>query len=128
MVRLNGTSDLSPKLFKVNNVCVLDAFKDVQFYDYTKIANRLDFNYSNYHITFSFDGYNMSQSLSAIDKGINVSIVVDGEIPKTYKGIEVFDMDSTDLRPLDKAKGNFGYLKLKQTLNKDYDSKFIIKL
>ena len=68
------------------------------------------------------------ESLSAIDKGINVSIVVDGEMPKTYKGIDVFDMDSTDLRPLDKAKGSFGYLKLKQTLNKNYDSKFIIKL
>jgi hypothetical protein len=128
MVRLNGTSDMSPKLFKVNNVCVLDAFKDVQFYDYTKIPNRLDLNYSNYHITFSYDGHNIEESFLAIDKGINVSIVVDGAMPKTYKGIDVFDMDSTDLRPLDKAKGKFGYLKLKQTLNKDYDSKFIIKL
>lgn len=45
-----------------------------------------------------------------------------------YMGVEVFSMDDTDLRPLDEQKGKFGYLKLKETLNKVYDTKFIIRL
>jgi hypothetical protein len=130
MVRLNGTSDLSPKLFKVNGVMVLDAFKDVQFYDYTKIPTRLELlsSHTNYHITFSFDGYNMKECRFAQAMGVNVSVVVDGDMPSTFMGKPMFTMDDTDLRPLDSHKGCFGYLKLKQTLNKEYDTKFIVKL
>lgn len=129
MVRLNGTSDLSPKLFKVDGVTVLDRFPNVSFYDYTKIPNRSNLleNHSNYHLTFSFDGYNMDVCEQMMSKGINVSIVIDGEMPEEYNGVKVFSMDDTDLRPLDELKGKFGYLKLKQTLNKEYDSAFVIK-
>ena len=129
MVRINGTSDLNPVLFSVDGVNVLEQFPNVQFYDYTKILNRTKVadKYPNYHLTFSFDGYNMDECKQAQSKGLNVSIVVDGAIMPTFEGVKVFDMDSTDLRPLDKQKGQFGYLKLKQTLNKNYDSKFIIK-
>lgn len=128
MVRLNGTSDLSPLLFKVDGVNVLDAFPDVQFYDYTKISKRAELIRDNYHLTFSFDGYNMDECLEMMSRGINVSIVVDGSMPESYLGVEVFSMDETDLRPLDEQKGKFGYLKLKETLNKVYDTKFILRL
>jgi hypothetical protein len=130
MVRLNGTSDLSPKLFKVDGVNILDAFPDVQFYDYTKIINRLDLlsSHTNYHITFSFDGYNMKECRFAQALGVNVSVVIDGDMPSMFLGKPMFTMDETDLRPLDESKGCFGYLKLKQTLNKEYDTKFIVKL
>ena len=130
VVRLNGTSDLSPKLFKAEGIMVLDAFPNVQFYDYTKIPNRINMHNpdGNYHVTFSYNGYNQKDCDDARAKGINVSIVVDGEQPKTWRGIPVFSMDETDLRSFDKQKGQYGYLKLKETLNKDYDTKFIIKL
>ena len=130
MVRLNGTSDLSPLMFKVDGVNVLDRFKDVLFYDYTKIQNRINVStkHSNYHLTFSFNGHNMDECRRMMALGINVSIVIDGAMPKMFMNKPVFSMDDTDLRPLDEAKGCFGYLKLKQTLNKEYDTKFIIKL
>lgn len=128
MVRLNGTSDLSPLLFKVDGVNVLDAFPDIMFYDYTKISKRAELIRDNYHLTFSFDGYNMDECLDMMSRGINVSIVVDGPMPEKYMGVDVFSMDDTDLRPLDEQKGKFGYLKLKETLNKDYDTKFILRL
>jgi hypothetical protein len=94
MVRLNGTSDLSPLLFKVDGVNVLDAFQDVQFYDYTKISKRADLIRDNYHLTFSFDGYNMDECLEMMSKGINVSIVVDGSMPEKYMGIEGVNSDT----------------------------------
>jgi hypothetical protein len=128
VVRLNGTSDLSPKLFKAFGVNILDAFPSVQFYDYTKIPNRINMHNpnGNYHVTFSYNGYNQDDCDRARAKGINVSIVVDGEKPKTWRGVNVFSMDETDLRPFDQAIGQYGYLKLKETLNKAYDTKFII--
>jgi hypothetical protein len=130
MVRLNGTSDLSPSLFVVNSLNVLEAFPDVQFYDYTKIFSRIKLmsKYSNYHITFSFNGYNMDECRKAQALGINVSIVIDGPMPAMFMGRRVFSMDTTDLRPLDELRGAFGYLKLKKTLNAEYDGKFVIKL
>jgi len=130
MVRLNGTSDLNPMLMKVDGVNVLQQFPNVQFYDYTKLLNRtlLTTTYSNYHLTFSYDGINMDECLLAMKLGINVSVVIDGKMPKTFKGKEVFSMDETDLRPLDTLKGAFGYLKLKETLNKKYDSRFVVTL
>lgn len=128
VVRLNGTSDLSPKLFKAFGVMILDAFPNVQFYDYTKILNRINMHNpdGNYHVTFSYNGYNQDDCDQARAKGINVSIVVDGEKPTTWRGVNVFSMDETDLRPFDQEKGQYGYLKLKETLNKEYDTKFII--
>lgn len=70
----------------------------------------------------------MDECLEMMSRGINVSIVVDGSMLEKYMGVEVFSMDDTDLRPLDEQKGKFGYLKLKETLNKVYDTKFIIRL
>ena len=130
MVRLNGTSDLSPLMFtNVDGVNILQKFPDTTFYDYTKIKNRVNVagNHSNYHLTFSFDGHNMYECRMMLALGINVSIVIDGEMPTMFMNKPVFSMDITDLRPLDEMKGAFGYLKLKETLNKDYDSSFVIK-
>ena len=129
MIRLNGTSDLSPKLFNYDGVNVLDKFQELTFYDYTKVARRIFTNlHTNYHLTFSYDGLNMKESLEVMSMGVNVSIVFKGEMPKTYKGVDVFTMDDTDLRPLDKKSGAWGYLKLKETLNKEYDNRFVVDL
>lgn len=128
MVRVNGTSDLSLLLFKVDGINILERFPSVTFYDYTKILNRIFFaaKYPNYHITFSYSGYNDDECKEAIQNGVNVSIVVNGPQPKTFNGVNVFSMDETDVRPLDEATGQYGYLKLKETLSGNYDTKFVI--
>ena len=41
-IRLNGTSDLSLLTFKLGGKNILEIFNDVQFYDYTKVANRFN--------------------------------------------------------------------------------------
>jgi hypothetical protein len=107
-VRLNGTSDLSPKLFNVDKVNVLDKFKTVQFYDYTKVANRMGTKNKNYHLTFSFSGDNMSEVVKALDNGHNVAVpfLVDKNkaLPTEFLGHKVGDADETDLRFLDKLR------------------------
>ena len=39
-VRLNGTTDIRWELIKIGEYNIFELFPDVQFYDYTKIANR----------------------------------------------------------------------------------------
>jgi hypothetical protein len=102
---LNGTSDLSPKLFNVDKVNVLDKFKDVQFYDYTKVANRMPMAKGNYHLTFSYSGDNMNEVVQALDNGYNVAVPFlvnkSKALPNEFLGHEVGDADETDLRFLD---------------------------
>jgi len=132
-IRLNGTSDLPWEKFK----CVRDgveyrnpmeAFPDVQFYDYTKIPARAlkwargDMP-SNYHVTFSASESNDDASRMVAMAGGNVAVVFD-QIPAAYYGRSVVDGDNSDLRFLDpvgvivglKAKGdakldNSGFVK-----------------
>jgi hypothetical protein len=60
LVRLNGTSDIRWELIPVTidgieYANLMEAFPDIQFYDYTKIANRKGIP-SNYDLTFSYSG------------------------------------------------------------------------
>jgi len=115
-VRLNGTSDISLALFTHNDQNVLDAFPDVQFYDYTKVSNRKKFVevYDNYHLTFSFTGRNFYESMDMLEAGINVAVVFRGKLPSEYLGYKVVDGDITDYRPNDE-KGVIVGLKYKRT-------------
>jgi len=124
MVRLNGTSDINPKLF--GNP--MEAFPSVSFYDYTKVLNRTAIadQYENYHLTYSYSGTNDAEADEAMDRGYNVSFVLDGTMPLRFKKRKVFTMDDTDLRPLDEERGAFGYLKLKGTLNGIKNREFVI--
>lgn len=62
-VRLNGTSDLSPIIFKHDGKSILDIFPNIQFYDYTKVIGRLNIpkRHPNYDLTYSFNGYNWEE-------------------------------------------------------------------
>jgi len=106
-VRLNGTSDLNPILFKNNGQNILEAFPQVQFYDYTKVLNRIELTekYPNYDITFSFSGYNWSDCIVALKNNIRVAVIFDvnknAELPSTFNGVPVIDGDKYDYRPLD---------------------------
>ena len=106
-VRLNGTSDIQPTLFKFNGKVIFDIFNEVTFYDYTKVANRFKLldKYSNYDLTYSFSGYNMLQSLELLEnnKG-RVAMVFEGkQLPTTFMGYKVIDGDAYDMRHLDET-------------------------
>lgn len=106
-VRLNGTSDLNPILFKKDGKNVLESFPNVQFYDYTKILNRIEVakKHSNYDLTFSFTGYNWNDCLVALQNNVRVAVIFNlnknEDLPETFNGFKVIDGDKYDYRPLD---------------------------
>ena len=77
-VRLNGTSDLSPEDFVLDGKNILEIFSDVQFYDYTKMPQRMALakKYPNYDVTLSFNGYNSNICKSYLDNGGKVAVVL----------------------------------------------------
>jgi len=113
-VRINGTSDLSPELFKVDGKNLLEIFPDVQFYDYTKVAKRLDLvnKYPNYDLTYSFSGDNWDKCQEALGKGFRISVVFD-KLPEQYAGYQVVDGDAYDMRYKDPINSIVG-LKFKK--------------
>jgi hypothetical protein len=97
-VRLNGTSDIDWTRFDIMN-----QFPDVQFYDYTKVLNRLSKSIpNNYHLTFSKNEVNDEECQSALNLGFNVAVVFSTKkgnpLPETYMGYPVYNGDETDVR------------------------------
>jgi hypothetical protein len=116
-MRPNGTSDIPWERVRVgNHANIMEAFPDVQFYDYTKRPNRKSLP-SNYHLTFSLAEDNEADAIKALENGMNVAVVFH-KVPETFtlggKVYPVIDGDAHDLRFLDpagvivglKAKGN----------------------
>lgn len=108
-VRLNCTSDLSPELFKdpETGLNILQLFPDVQFYDYTKVAGRLSIlnKYSNYDLTFSYDGYNWDTAQKFLQAGGRVAVVFYKQqvLPVSFAGYNVIDGNNYDMRYIDPA-------------------------
>ena len=104
-VRLNGTSDLDPTTFKLDNKNILEWFPDVNFYDYTKISKRFRLleKYPNYDLTYSFSGYNMMDCITLLKEGKGrVAMVFEGkQLPTKWSGYNVIDGDAYDMRYLD---------------------------
>lgn len=102
-VRLNGTSDLPWEKWGV-----IQAFPNVQFYDYTKdkarFARYLNGELpANYHLTFSRSETNGAHAEAFIKAGGNVAVVFQAkELPSHYLGAEVVNGDESDLRFKDK--------------------------
>lgn len=97
-IRLNGTSDIAWE-----NSGLMQEFKQVQFYDYTKIYKRAclaAFGHmpKNYHVTYSLNEDNYKEAMDILKKGGNISAVFRGALPKKFKGFKVIDADKTDLR------------------------------
>ena len=108
-VRLNGTSDLSPILFKdpESGKNLLELFPDVVFYDYTKVYNRINLlnQYSNYDLTFSYDGFNIDECENFLQNGGRVAVVFFGDkLPKRFNGWKVIDGNLYDMRYLDEKQ------------------------
>ncbi len=106
-VRINGTSDLSPVIWKYEGKTLFELFPDVQFYDYSKVLNRatLIHKFNNYDLTFSYSGHNWNECLQAINSGVRVAVVFKVKkgqpLPATFRGLHVIDGDVTDYRPAD---------------------------
>lgn len=114
LVRLNGTSDI-----RFENIAVPGApnimalFPDVQFYDYTKIANRGRAGGlpANYDLTFSYSGAPAYQPFvqRAVANGERIAVVfrnraiVDRMLAngETFLGLPVVDGDDSDIRHVD---------------------------
>jgi hypothetical protein len=130
IVRLNGTSDIrweNIALPLVNAPTIFDLHSDIQFYDYTKLANRKNIP-ANYDLTFSYSGVPAYAPFvaKAIAKGERIAVVfrnraivnamlANGE---TFLGLPVVDGDDTDIRHLD-PKGAIVALYAKGKARKD---------
>lgn len=105
LIRLNGTSDI-----KWENVSltingkyyanIFEVFPELQFYDYTKIANRD--TPANYDLTFSYSGVLKYQKYVniALSKGMRIAVVFRtiNAIPKQFIGLAVIGGDNSDIR------------------------------
>lgn len=128
-VRLNGTSDIPWENIREfgNGKNIFEAFPSIQFYDYTKVLKRIQYELPpNYDLTLSRSESESNQRIcaEAIQKGYRVAVVFnrgkehyhfeningkrtkvsDGyqfDFPKTWHGYPVIDGDDTDLRFLD---------------------------
>jgi len=115
-VRLNGTSDIAWEKIRcerngVSYGSVIEAFNDIQFYDYTKVLGRKKaLNLDNYHLTFSLAEDNDNDALKALREGYNVAVVMrigrDDPKPEIWGGYPVVDGDETDVRFLDPDGGH----------------------
>jgi hypothetical protein len=110
-VRLNGTSD-------IDFYNVINAFPDVQFYDYTKDPERVEL--ANYHLTFSYSQANkarINHYKQAIERGQSIAFpVIASDFEQACELPDCYSMDNTDLRFLDNS-GKYGILKAKVTEN-----------
>lgn len=109
LVRLNGTSDIRWESIPVTyngatyaNLMAL--FPGVQFYDYTKIANRKNVP-ANYDLTFSYSGTPAYQKYVTQAKaaGMRIAAVFRNveDIPSTFLALECVDGDDSDIRHMD---------------------------
>ncbi len=122
--RLNGTSDIRWETIPaIGHANIMAAFGHVQFYDYTKIANRKNVP-TNYALTFSLADGNDQQAQSALANGLNVAAVfrnrnvVESYMATSFMGHPVCDGDESDLRFLD-PKGHVVALYAKGNARKD---------
>lgn len=128
-IRLNNTSDVSPERFRIDDKNILQIFPEYKFYDYTKVFSRIDLleKYSNYDLTFSYDGFNWEDCLKALERNVRVAMVFLDKIPSKYKGIEVLNGDEYDMRYRDPKNVIIG-LKFKKVRNKTGFSNFVVSV
>lgn len=112
-VRLNGSTDIPfervPVTWQgIRYPNIMDAFRSVQFTDYTKRHERFARPLpANYHLTFSRADGNSERALMLLDRGINVAVVSRRHDPKRGRyltqwcGYAAINGDDHDLRHLD---------------------------
>lgn len=131
LIRLNGTSDIKWEnvYFTYDNkqTTIFDLFPNIQFYDYTKIANRVDLP-KNYDLTFSYSGVVNFQPYvkKAINNQMRIATVFRRveDIPTEFLGLPVVSGDNSDIRHLDN-QNSIVALYAKGKAKKDY-SGFVV--
>jgi hypothetical protein len=134
-VRLNVVSDV---MWEREIPDIFTNFPNVQFYDYTKHAERMRKWLrkelpANLHLTFSWSGVNKDQCLEVLRNGGNVAVPFQVKyfrdkydpLPNKFLRFRVFDGDQTDLRPLDPSPRVIG-LRAKGEAKKDNISGFVV--
>ena len=109
LVRLNGTSDIRWELIPVTIDGIeyrnlMEAFPELQFYDYTKIANRKNLP-ENYDLTFSYSGVKayLPQVAKAQKALMRIAVVFRHveNIPTSFMGMECIGGDNSDVRHIE---------------------------
>tara|TARA_Y100000590_G_C15742779_1_gene1020875 strand:+ start:463 stop:1299 length:837 start_codon:yes stop_codon:yes gene_type:complete len=162
VIRLNGTSDIPYENIKIklndllqykklnNNkhkkvftafiqkdgikesLNIMDIFKNIQFYDYTKYPQTRRPNaikQANYDLTFSRAENNETEALEYMRTNSGrASFVFSEKLPEYYKGFKVIDADKTDLRFLEPKNVITGlvFKGSKKTLKEGIKSGFVI--
>lgn len=104
-IRLNCTSDINIEEFTLDGKNILQIFPDLQFYDYTKVVAYFTLleKYSNYDLTYSFNGENWDECEFLLLKGHRVAVVFEQTLPNTFKGYPVVNANTHDARFLNKG-------------------------
>jgi hypothetical protein len=108
-VRLNVLSDVTWEKYKVIRDGIEfdgipQAFPEIQFYDYTKRADRIGKTPANYKLTFSYSGIGTykNQVRLAEDREANMAVVFlvkkGQNLPEFFRGKPVIDGDEHDAR------------------------------
>ena len=110
LIRLNGTSDIRWELIPVTidgitYTNLMEAFPTLQFYDYTKSANRKNIP-DNYDLTFSYSGVKAyaPQVAKAQRALMRIAVVFRNvqDIPKRFIGLKCIGGDNSDVRHIEK--------------------------
>ena len=123
-IRLNCTSDVDWANTLLNGKNIFEIFPEIQFYDYTKIFKKFATKPENYHLTYSFTGYNWAFCQKVLEMGYNIAMVFNldkkDKLPMSYKGVEIISGDLSDYRVND-AKGVIVGLVWKKIANKKHN-------
>lgn len=120
-IRLNVFSDIMWEKYGI-----IDDYKSIQWYDYTKHAVRVGEVRPNYWTTFSRSESNQAECLDVLRAGGNVAVAFADtnkpyvgnraqyqDLPETWEGFPVFDADQDDERWKDPRGGIVVGLRLK---------------
>lgn len=118
VLRLNLVSDIRWEKYGIPQ-----RWRTIGLYDYTKLPNRKGVP-SNYKLTFSFSGNNLTDCRKALANGMNVAVPFFNGLPDKWLGYPVIDGDADDLRFLDPSPCIVG-LKAKGRLRKNPQSAFL---
>jgi len=117
-VRLNGTSDIKWELHLTKFMINAHVFYGVEWYDYTKLANRIV--PKCYDLTFSYSGEPLFRPFvrKAIDNGMRIAVVFRNQ--DSYKDCESFVDTLALYRQRDKVLGGMPIIR-----GDDHDARFI---